>query len=129
MKAASAGIFDPSVSLGLRSRVSLAGLSPDDSEADRIEAVRNAAESATDFSWLSPGDAVFIKPAVNSGNAYPATTSPTGVKAMVALLKEKGAGRVVVGDMSGIEHVKLCPGKMKGSTRELMQATGISKGR
>ena len=112
---------------GPTARVGLAGMVKNAPESDRIEAVRNAAESATDFSWLSRGDAVFIKPAVNSGNVYPATTSPTAVKAMVALLKDKGAGRVVVSDMSGIEHVKLCPGKMKGSTRELMEATGISK--
>ena len=56
------------------------------------QAVRDAAQAATDFSWLSKGDAVFIKPVINSGNAYPATTSPAGVAAMVRLLKEKGAG-------------------------------------
>ncbi|HNR51348.1 MAG TPA: DUF362 domain-containing protein, partial [Deltaproteobacteria bacterium] len=64
-------------------------------------AIRACAEAATDFSWLSRGDAVFIKPVVNSGNPYPATTSPIAVAAMIELLREKGAGRVVVGDMSG----------------------------
>jgi hypothetical protein len=31
---------------------------------------------------------------------------------MVKLLKEKSAGRVIVGDMSGIEHVKLSAGRI-----------------
>ena len=33
-------------------------------------------EAATNFSWLSKGDPVHIKIALNSGNPYPATTDP-----------------------------------------------------
>ena len=58
-------------------------------------------EAATDFSWLSKGDRVLIKMALNSGNPYPATTDPWSVKCMVKLLREKGAGRILVGDKSG----------------------------
>lgn len=96
---------------------------------DRIlmEAVKNAARAATDFSWLSRGDSVFIKPSLNSGNAYPATTSSEGIRAMVELLKEKGAGKVIVSDMSGVEHVKITPNKLKGSSRELMNESGMAK--
>ncbi len=90
-------------------------------------AVREAAEAATDYSWLSKGDSIFIKPALNSGNPYPATTSPVAIAAMTSLLFEKGAGRVVVGDMSGIEHVKLSPEGVRGSSRELMKSCGISE--
>jgi uncharacterized protein (DUF362 family) len=90
-------------------------------------AVREAAEAATDFSWLSKGDAVFIKPVLNSGNLYPATTSPEAIAAMTSLLIEKGAGRVIVGDMSGIEHVKLTPEGVRGSSRELMKSCGMAK--
>ena len=89
-------------------------------------AVRDAAEAVTDFSWLSRGDPVFIKPACNSGKPYPATTSPVAVAAMIELLKERGAGRVIVGDMSGIEHVKQSPEGVSGSTRELMEASGLA---
>jgi hypothetical protein len=46
---------------------------------------------------------------------------------MVELLKEKGAGRIIISDMSGIEHVKLTPERLKGSSRELMNASGISQ--
>jgi uncharacterized protein (DUF362 family) len=97
------------------------------SEQTMKSAVRAAAEAATDFSWLSKGDAVFIKPALNSGNPYPATTSPVALKAMVELLKEKGAGRVIVGDMSGIQHVKLTPGGLSGSSRRLMEDCGMAR--
>lgn len=108
-------------------RVVLSGVTKDASEADIKSAVRESALAASDFSWLSGKDAVFIKPAHNSGLAYPSTTSPVAVGAMVMLLKEKGAGRVIVGDMSGIEHVKLSPDGLSGSTRELMEATGMDR--
>ena len=113
--------------MGPEVKVSLAGVSAGAPERDLREAVRQAAEAATDFSWLSRGDAVFVKPVINSGYAYPATTCPTAVSTMVALLREKGAGRVLVGDMSGIEHVKLSPDRLKGSTRELMDSCGVSR--
>lgn len=90
------------------------------------DAVRSAAVAATDFSWLSKGDSVLIKIALNSGNPYPATTDPVGIKTIVELLKEKGAGRVVVSDMAGVEHVKLYPDRITGSTRELMNKCGIT---
>jgi len=114
---------------GSATRVVLARVAFGCCEDDVRAAVRAAAESTTDFSWLSKGDSVFIKPALNSGIPYPRTTSPIAVGAMVELLKEKGAGRVVVGDMSGIEHVKLSLDmldELRGSSRSLMEATGMS---
>ena len=112
---------------GGKARVSLAGVRKGASEKEMKMAVRAAAESATDFSWLSKRDAVFIKPALNSGNQYPATTSPLAIGAMIELLKQKGARRVIVGDMSGIEHVKLSPGALAGGTRSLMEASGMAR--
>jgi uncharacterized protein (DUF362 family) len=108
-------------------RVALAGVQDGAEERVLISAVKDAAQSATDFGWLSKGDAVLIKPALNSGNPYPATTSPAGIRAMVELLKEKGAGRVIVSDMSGIEHVKLTPESLNGSSRGLMHASGMAQ--
>lgn len=105
----------------------IAGIPRGASKGDIRAAVRAAAESATGFSWLKPGDAVFIKVALNSGHPYPATTSPDAVSAVASLLREKGAGRVIVGDMAGIEHLKLMPhGIAKGSTRRLMEKTGMA---
>lgn len=90
-------------------------------------AVRETAEAADDFEWLSQGDTVFIKPALNSGNPYPATTSPAAVAAVIELLRERGAGRVLIGDMCGVQHVKLTPEKLTGSSRRLMHASGMAQ--
>jgi uncharacterized protein (DUF362 family) len=105
--------------------VSLAGTNREGDEQVK-SAIRDAAEAATDFCWLSQGDAAFIKPVLNSGNPYPDTTSPLAVKVMIELLREKGAGRIIVGDMSGVEHVKLSKGGVRGSTRRLMQSSGMA---
>ncbi len=112
---------------GHPTRVFLAGVSRGASEQAMKLAVRAVAEATTDFSWLSRGDSVFIKPALNSGNPYPATTSPIAIGAMVQLLREKGVRRVIVGDMSGIEHVKLSPKGLTGSSRRLMEASGMAR--
>ncbi|HQH99760.1 MAG TPA: DUF362 domain-containing protein [Deltaproteobacteria bacterium] len=107
--------------------VFLAGVSRDSSEEKVRSAVREAAEAATDFSWLSKGDTVFIKPVLNSGYPYPSTTSPAAIGARIKILKERGAGRVIVGDMSGVEHVKLSSKGLSGSSRRLMESSGMAK--
>ncbi len=122
----SASTPKPMSAAGPPDMVHLAGIRKGSSNQTLRRAVRTAALSATDFSWLSKGDSVFIKPAHNSGNPYPATTHPEAVSALVALLKEKGAGRVIVGDMAGIQHVKLTPDKLTGSTRKLMTKSGLA---
>ncbi len=116
-----------SLASGPQIRAFLAGVGRGASEQVMKLAVRAAAEATTDFSWLSKGDAVFIKPALNSGNPYPATTNPIAIGAMVELLKQKGARRVMVGDMCGIEHVKLSPKGLTGSSRHLMEASGMAR--
>jgi uncharacterized protein (DUF362 family) len=108
-------------------KVGIAGVDAGASPSELMVAVRRAAEASTDFSWLSRGDSVLIKPAVNSGNPYPATTHPAGIKAMMMLLKEKGAKRIVLSDLAGIEHVKLSPEGLRGSTRALMNSCGIAR--
>ncbi|HVO68193.1 MAG TPA: DUF362 domain-containing protein [Syntrophales bacterium] len=118
---------DGTFTAGRDTEVFLAWVNHGASEQEIKAAVCAAAEAATDFSWLSKGDSVFIKPALNSSYPYPATTSPTAIGAMVELLKKKGADRVIVGDMSGIEHVKLTPQGVTGSTRRLMEAAGMTR--
>jgi uncharacterized protein (DUF362 family) len=112
---------------GRPTKVYLAGLPRGATEEVYKATVRQSALAASDFSWLSRGDAVFIKPALNSGKPYPFTTSPWALSAVIALLKEKGAGRVIVGDMSGIAHVKLTPDGLSGSTRKLMEGNGMAR--
>ncbi len=107
--------------------VSLAGV-PRGSEAEVTErAVRDAVGMATDFSWLSRGDSVLIKVSCNSGNVYPATTDPVALRAMIALLQERGAGRVIVGDMSGVQALRFSPDATTGSSRELLTSAGLAR--
>ena len=112
---------------GSPAKVYLSGIKKGTQEKEIKLAVRSSAEAATDFSWLSKGDSVFIKPVVNSGNPYPATTSPIAIAAMVELLREKGAGRVIVGDMSGVQNVRFTPTSLSGSSRKLMESSGMAK--
>lgn len=90
-------------------------------------AVRAAALAATDMGWLSRGDTVLIKPACNSGNRYPATTDPIALRAMIGLLRERGAGRVIVADMAGVQSVRFSKDGLTGSTRALMERSGIAR--
>jgi len=112
---------------GAATKVVLAGVKKGSSEDALKEAVRASAQAATDFAWLGRGDTVFIKPVVNSGNPYPATTSSSAVAAMVGLLREKGAGRVIVGDMSGVEYLRFSAQGLTGSSRKLMEDSGMAQ--
>ncbi len=107
--------------------VSVTGV-PRGAPADETtRAVRAAALAVTDFGWLSRGDTVLIKPACNSGNVYPATTDPVAVHAMIGLLREHGAGRVIVADMAGVQFLRFHRDGLSGSTRELMNQNGLAR--
>jgi uncharacterized protein (DUF362 family) len=107
--------------------VSLAGV-PRGSGPDAVAAaVRRTALAHDDLAWLTRGDTVLIKVASNSGNAYPATTDPVAIRAMVELLRERGAARVIVADMSGVQAVRFWRDGLRGSSRELMEANGIAR--
>ena len=86
--------------------------------------VRKMVDATTDFSWLSRGDRVLLKLALNSGNPYPRTTDPWLLDSMIRILQEKGA-RVVVGDSGGCGHVRWTPTEKKGSSRTLCRDTGL----
>jgi uncharacterized protein (DUF362 family) len=89
---------------GSSATVGLAPLNQGPSPQDMDQAISDATLAVDDLRWLQPGDAVFIKPVINSGRPYPSTTSALAVAGMIRLLKKRGAGRVVVGDMSGVFH-------------------------
>src|SRR4029453_9490438 len=91
------------------------------------QAVRVAACGPDDLAWLSRGDSVFIKVAANSGNPYPATTDPIAVRAMVELLRARGAGRVIVAAMCGVQVVRFWKDGLRGSSRTLMKQNGIAR--
>ncbi len=110
---------------GRREQVSLAGVRRGSAPRDTAAALRAAVLETGDLDWLSRGDTVLIKPVCNSGNLYPATTDPLALHEMVVLLRERGAGRVIVADMSGVQFVRFSPDSLSGSTRALMNRNGL----
>ncbi len=97
------------------------------SDTGRISsAIRDIVLKATEnLSWLSSGETVLLKPALNSADPYPSTTHPLAVSVTASLLAERGAV-VVIGDQSGIEHVLHHPGGVvRGSTREHFTRSGM----
>jgi uncharacterized protein (DUF362 family) len=107
--------------------VALAGVPRGARPEDVARAVRATALAVDDLAWLRRGDTVLVKVACNSGNAYPATTDPVAIRAMVELLRERGAGRVIVADMSGVQAVRFSKDRTRGSTRALMTENGIAR--
>ncbi|MEW6324726.1 MAG: DUF362 domain-containing protein [Nitrospirota bacterium] len=64
------------------------------------------------------GKTVLIKPNVVSGDPPPVTTSPAVVAGVVRLFRDAGAGRVIVGDMSGLVRLP---------TNKNLERTGIAR--
>lgn len=64
---------------------------------------------------VGPGDKILIKPNFNTADPPPGASDPQFVKAVIELLYERGAGRVVVGESSTI----------KLSTRDTLRKTGM----
>lgn len=75
-------------------------------------------KSTDNLTWLSKGDTVLLKPALNSGYPYPSTTHPLSLHVIKEILTENGA-KVIVGDQSGIREVlHNSGGVVYGSTKE-----------
>ena len=100
---------------------------PKGEKQDSYKHFKKMVEAATDFSWLSRGDRVLLKLALNSGNPFPATTDPWALWCMIRLLKEKGAGEIYVGDQSGVEDVFWTDKDKRGSSRKLCKSAGLLK--
>jgi len=64
---------------------------------------------------IEKGDEVLLKPSYNSSGPPPAASDPEFVKALIELLYENGAGKIIVGESS-----------MEGrTTRKVMAKTGV----
>jgi len=66
---------------------------------------------------VRPGETVLVKPNFNTADPLPGSSDPQFVKAVIELLWEHGAGRVVLGESSMFAL----------STREVMEKTGMLK--
>ncbi len=81
--------------------------------------VRNAVAIIGGFEKIDiKGKSVLVKPNVVTGDRNPTTTSPEVIRAVVELLYEEGAQKVIVGDMSGL---------LTFSTAWNMKKSGIKK--
>ena len=86
------------------------GLPPSSGSGVISSAIKDVILKTTDdLSWLSAGETVLLKPALNSADPYPATTHPLAISVTARLLADRGA-KVVIGDQSGIDHVLHHPG-------------------
>ncbi|MBI3753830.1 MAG: DUF362 domain-containing protein [Deltaproteobacteria bacterium] len=84
-----------------------------------LEMMREAVSLLGGFEKIGiKGKTVLVKPNVVSGEPHPATTNPEVVRAAVKLLKEHGASRIIVGDMSAMLTL---------STKRNMTRTGIKR--
>ncbi|MEI7433872.1 MAG: DUF362 domain-containing protein [Methanomicrobiales archaeon] len=84
-------------------------------------------KSTNNFQWLTPGDIVLLKPALNSGDPYPSTTHPLALEVTSQLLADRGA-TVVIGDQSGIGHVLHHPGGViRGKTLDNYIRSGMAR--
>jgi hypothetical protein len=104
------------------------GLPPAPDPGVISSAIRNVILEATDnLSWLSVGDIVLLKPALNSPDPYPSTTHPLAVSVTAEVLADRGA-KVVIGDQSGIEHVLHdAGGVIRGSSADNYFRSGMGK--
>lgn len=67
---------------------------------DRAEALRGAVELSGGLDFLRPGETVLVKPNACCPNPHPATTSPAMLAAVLALVREREPGRLLVGDQT-----------------------------
>jgi uncharacterized protein (DUF362 family) len=109
------------------SNIYVGGVRHGSSAAELGKTIEEIFMLATDnLSWLSPGDSVLLKPALNSPNPYPATTHPLSVSAVAHVLEQHGA-RVIIGDQSGVQDVLSdASGVRKGLTHDIFVASGMA---
>lgn len=67
---------------------------------DRLTATRIAVEAAGGLGFIGPGDTVLVKPNACCPDPHPATTSPEMLSAVLALVREREPGRLLVGDQT-----------------------------
>ena len=81
------------------------------------QAVRKAVELSGGLNFIKSGQTVLIKPNVNSGDAYPASTNPEVIYEIIKMVWERDPKRVIVGERSNYLR----------ATRDEMKKAGIDK--
>lgn len=68
--------------------------------ATMTAATRSAVQLAGGLDFIQPGQTVLVKPNICCPSPHPATTSPEVLSAVLALVRERKPGRLVVGDQT-----------------------------
>ncbi|PYM64291.1 MAG: hypothetical protein DMD79_06825 [Candidatus Rokuibacteriota bacterium] len=63
-------------------------------------ATRTAVRLAGGLAFIQPGQTVLVKPNLCCPHPHPATTSPEVLSAVLELVRERGVGRLIVGDQT-----------------------------
>ena len=106
--------------------VTLAGV-PAGSGPRPVKAVRAAALAVDDFAWLSRGDTVLSRSPRTPATPIPRRPIRSRSARMVELLLERGARRVIVGDMSGVQFVRFWKDGLAAAAALLMEHNGIAR--
>lgn len=80
------------------------------------DAVRAAIALTSGLGFIRSGDTVLLKPNLNSGDPSPYSTNPDIVQAVIELVRDHGATRVIIGDRSNPAY----------NTLDAMQRSGIT---
>jgi uncharacterized protein (DUF362 family) len=98
-----------------------------DEETLEKKIIETFLEASDKLSWLSKGETVLLKPALNSGNSYPATTHPAVIRVIKKEIEDRG-GKVIVGDQSGIGWVLQGErGVVRGSSVDCFVRSGMAE--
>ncbi len=110
------------------SEIFINGVKANASSNELVEKIKDVFLKASDsLSWLSSGDTVLLKPALNSTGPYPAITHPQSLLTVAEILEARGAN-VVVGDHPGMEHVLTDQsGSYRKSSKEIFEGSGLNK--
>jgi hypothetical protein len=102
------------------------GIEPKNDNSSLRAAIKNVfLKSTNNLEWLSKGDVVLLKPALNSDNPYPSTTHPFAISVISKILSKEGAN-VLVGDQSGLgQVVQDTMGVIRGHTRDNFIKSGM----
>jgi len=88
---------------------------------DPAAGVRQAVAATGNLDFIAPGQTILIKPNMNTGLPYPASTNPEVLREVIRLVKARGAGRIILADRS-YQGVSLTPLSIKN-----MKESGIYK--
>lgn len=88
------------------------------------DAVNQAIALTPGLGFIKSGSTVLLKPNLNSGDPYPYSTNPEVVSAAIEIVKQLGAGRIIVADRSNPSFNTIDAMK-KAGIYDVAQAAGV----